>query len=120
MPFFRDDEGRWLDRPVFASVITCAAPNAGALRKGGRFEADELEAVLRRRAEFVLAIAAHHAVDTLVLGAWGAGAFGNEPALVANVFGELLAGTYATAFDAVVFAVLWEPNYVAFAKRLGS
>ena len=105
VPFFRDDSGGWFDQPVLASVITCAAPNAGALRQQGKFDAARVEAALRRRAEFVLAIAAHHGVDRLVLGAWGAGVFGNDPKMVADAFRTLLAGPFEGAFDEVVFAI---------------
>lgn len=103
VPFFRDDDGGWLARPVLASVITCAAPNAGAIKT--TLDADRLEGVLRRRAELVLQIAVHHGVETLVLGAWGAGVFRNDPALVADAFRALLVGRYAGAFDRVVFAI---------------
>ncbi len=111
VPVFRDDDGAWLARPVLASMITCAAPNAGALRQHGMFDADEVAAVLRRRAAMVLAIAAHHGETRLVLGAWGAGVFGNDPELVARIFRELL----GDAFAEVVFAVLPGPNRDAFA-----
>ena len=113
VPVFRDDDGAWLARPVLASMITCAAPNAGALRQHGKFDAAEVALVLRRRAAMVLAIAAHHGETRLVLGAWGAGVFGNDPELVARVFRELLAGK--SAFAEVVFAVLPGPNHDAFA-----
>jgi uncharacterized protein (TIGR02452 family) len=105
VPFIRDDDGAWLPRPVLASVITCAAPNAGALRKNGKYDAARVEAALRRRAALVLAIAAHHGVERLVLGAWGAGVFGNDPAMVADAFAVPLAADYAGAFDEVVFAI---------------
>jgi len=105
VPFFRDDDGGWLARPVLASVITCAAPNAGALRQQGKFDAARVEVALRRRAEFVLAIAAHHGIERLVLGAWGAGVFGNDPAMVADAFRVHLAGAFDGAFDEVVFAI---------------
>jgi uncharacterized protein (TIGR02452 family) len=105
VPFFRDDDGAWLDRPVLASVITCAAPNAGALRQQQKFDAAAVEPALRRRAAFVLAIAAHYAIERLVLGAWGAGVFGNDPVMVADAFKVHLAGDFAGAFDEVVFAI---------------
>ncbi|MCC7537842.1 MAG: TIGR02452 family protein [Deltaproteobacteria bacterium] len=109
VPFFRDDGGAWLERPVLASVVTCAAPNAGALRQHGRFDAAEVEATLARRAALVLDVALHHGVERLVLGAWGAGVFGNDPVVVADVFARLLVvpeAPYAHAFDELVFAVL--------------
>ncbi len=119
VPFFRDDAGGWLDRPVLASVITCAAPNAGALRQQGKYDAALVESTLRRRAAFVLAVAAHHRVDRLVLGAWGAGVFGNDAVMVADAFGVLFEGEYANVFSEIVFAVMGRPgtNHDAFARR---
>ncbi len=122
VPLFRDDAGAWLDAPVRCSVITCAAPNAGALREHGKFDADEVTAVLRSRAAFVLAIARDQGVDRLVLGAWGAGVFGNDPDVVASVFAELLRGPFDRTFAEVVFAVIGgpgAPNHDAFVRRFG-
>ncbi|MEJ7603585.1 MAG: RNA 2'-phosphotransferase [Kofleriaceae bacterium] len=122
VPFFRDDDGSWLARPVLASVITCPAPNASALRQQQRLEPVALETTLRRRAELTLAIAAHHRVERLVLGAWGAGVFGNDPALVADAFRVPLTGSYAGVFAEVVFAVLGgpeRPNHAAFVAAFG-
>jgi putative RNA 2'-phosphotransferase len=118
VPFFRDDDGAWLDAPVLASVITCAAPNAGAL--GRNTSTEELRATLERRGRFVFDIARHHGVDTLVLGAWGAGVFRNDPVMVADIFKRLLACDFATVFARVVFAVIGTPessaNHRAFAE----
>lgn len=122
VPFFRDDDGGWLAAPVACSVITCAAPNAGALRQHGRFEPAVVEAALRARAAFVLAIARDERIEHLVLGAWGAGVFGNDPAMVARAFGDLLRGPFARTFRTVVFAVIGGPgaNYDAFCAELRS
>jgi putative RNA 2'-phosphotransferase len=124
VPFFRTDDGDWLDAPVLASVITCPAPNASALRQQQRFDAAAVEQALRERAALVLAIARHHRVDTLVLGAWGAGVFGNDPAIVADAWRSLLAGAFAGAFDEVVFAVLGDressANHRAFADAFAA
>ncbi len=119
VPFFRNDDGDWLDAPLLASVITCAAPNASAMRQQQRFDAAAVEQALRERAALVLAVACEHGVDRLVLGAWGAGVFGNDPAVVASAWQTLLAGPFAGAFEEVVFAVLGDretsANYRAFA-----
>jgi uncharacterized protein (TIGR02452 family) len=119
VPFFRDDAGGWLERPMLASVITCAAPNASALRQQGAFDPAAVAATLRRRAAFVLAVAAHHGVEQLVLGAWGAGVFGNDPAVVAEAFAGALDASFAGAFAEVVFAIpgAGRPNHDAFAAR---
>lgn len=110
VPFFRDDDGGWFDAPVLCSVITCAAPNAAAMRTHGTFDAVSVETTLRRRAHLVLQIANGTGMDTLVLGAWGAGVFGNDPTMVARVFRELLANHYENWFHEVVFAVLGGPG----------
>jgi uncharacterized protein (TIGR02452 family) len=121
VPFFRDDDGAWLDAPVLASVITCAAPNAGAL--GRNTSVEELRATLERRGRFVLDIARHHGVDTLVLGAWGAGVFRNDPVMVADIFKKLLARDFASVFARVGFAVIGtsesSANHRAFAEAFG-
>ena len=105
--------------PVLCSVITCAAPNAGALRQHGKFDATEVESALRTRAAFVLAIARDEGIEHLVLGAWGAGVFGNDPMVVARAFADLLRGPFDRTFRSVVFAVIGGPgaaNHDAFAQ----
>jgi uncharacterized protein (TIGR02452 family) len=122
VPFFRDDDGGWLDRPVLASVVTCAAPNASALRQQRKFDAAAVEVSLRRRAGLVLTVAAHHRVERVVLGAWGAGVFGNDPAMVADAFGALLAGPFDRVFAEVVFAIHrgGGANHAAFVARFSA
>jgi len=123
VPFIRDDDGGWLDRPVLASVVTAAAPNASALRQQGKYDAAVVESTLRARADLALAAAAQHGIERYVLGAWGAGVFGNDPSAVAVIFADLLRGRYAGVFSEVVFAVLGgagRPNYDAFARVFAS
>ena len=75
--------------------------------------------VLAARAGWVLRIAAARGHRRLVLGAWGCGVFGNDPATVAAAF----AGQIARAgrwFDRIVFPVYdrqaGTPAYTAFAR----
>lgn len=60
-------------------------------------------------------------VDVLVLGAFGCGAFRNNPVVVAEAYAQLLV-KYKGRFSAVEFAVYSPPhsseNYDAFSKRL--
>src|SRR6185436_9140860 len=77
VPVFRDDSGTALDAPWTLSFITCAAPYAPAV---GQPAAGDL---LKARIGRVLAVARAHGYDTLVLGAWGCGAFGNDGARTA-------------------------------------
>jgi uncharacterized protein (TIGR02452 family) len=103
VPVFRDDKGRLLDEPYRTAFLTAAAPNLGAILRNQRQHADDVPAVLLRRAGRVLRIAARHGHRTLVLGAWGCGVFRNMPAVVARSFADAL--REAPYFDRVVFAV---------------
>jgi uncharacterized protein (TIGR02452 family) len=105
VPVFRHDDGSPLSDPWLASFITCAAPYAP--RVGQPRSGDLLE----RRIQRVLAVAHAHAFTTLVLGAWGCGAFANDPARTARDFRAALEATFAGAFREVVFAVTdWSPE----------
>jgi len=101
VPWFRKDSSEEPNDLFFASVITSPAPNAGQLKnKKGQ---SEIEKVLRQRANIILAMAQHYGHKHLLLGAWGCGAFGNNPIVVADIFKELLENT--NAFDYVTFAI---------------
>jgi len=107
VPVYRDSATRLLDAPYQLSFLTSPAPNAGALAKHEPSALGEIEGLLRERAGRVLAVAAQHGVQTLVLGAWGCGVFRNDPATVARVFRGRLAdgGVFEGVFARVVFAV---------------
>ena len=79
-----------------------------------------IEEALRRRARRVLEVAAAHGHEVLVLGAWGAGVFGNAPEVVADAFGEALEGSMRGVFREVVFAVLGDTNRAVFERRFAS
>lgn len=105
VPVFRADNGTELDKPWLLSFITCAAPYAPAI---GQPESGDL---LQRRIHRVLAIARAYGYSTLVLGAWGCGAFANDPARTARDFREALEKEFSGAFAQVVFAIVdWSPE----------
>lgn len=91
VPVFRGEAGEWLPRPFRLDVLTAPAVNAGALRRNSPELLPQLEPVIRHRLRLVLATAARHGVEALVLGAWGCGVFANEPAQIARLFAEALA-----------------------------
>lgn len=105
VPVFRADDGSWLPAPVPVTFLTSAAPNRAAMERGQPADLPRVPEVLAGRARGVLAVAAHHGTPRLVLGAWGCGVFGNDPAVVAGVFRDLLRGEFAGVFRQVVFAV---------------
>jgi uncharacterized protein (TIGR02452 family) len=99
VPVFRNDDGTALEHPWLLSFVTCAAPYAPAI---GQPEAGDL---LQRRILRVLAIAHSYGYAALVLGAWGCGAFHNDPHRTAADFRQALEGDFSGAFSDVVFAI---------------
>jgi len=98
-PVFRTDDGRELQHPWRLSFITCAAPYAPKI---GQPRAGDL---LQKRIDRVLAIAQAYGYTTLVLGAWGCGAFRHDTYRTARDFHEALEGKYCGAFSDIVFAI---------------
>jgi uncharacterized protein (TIGR02452 family) len=119
VPVFRDDKGGWFEHPYRMTMLTAAAPNLRAITDGQLAVADTVPAVLAARALRVLTVAAAHGQRRLVLGAWGCGVFGNNPATVAAAFATAL--RVVPHVDHVVFAILdrapTTPTYHAFTAR---
>ncbi len=110
VPVFRDERGNLTPRVWTCSFITAPAVNAGSVRHGHSDRVDEILPTLRERALRVLSVAALHGHDAIVLGAWGCGAFQNDPREVAAIFREALHGPFCGVFARVAFAVLDEPG----------
>jgi uncharacterized protein (TIGR02452 family) len=70
-----------------------------------------------------LNVALENGVDCLVLGAFGCGAFRNDPQVVAGVYADLMA-EYGGAFDEIEYAVFYwgdeVANYKTFKNALDS
>lgn len=121
IPQRMDPEG-W----VTVDVITCAAPNLR--EKTGNIHNPEMAQPVHlsweeqytlhlQRARHILHIAAANRVSTLILGAFGCGAFANDPGAVAAAYKEALE-EYGQYFRYVEFAVYCreheQENYIAF------
>jgi uncharacterized protein (TIGR02452 family) len=123
-PILRTDDGNWLEVPFVVSFITSPAPNARALLANAPQDAPKIPAVFRERMSKLLALAAYQGCDALVLGAWGCGAFRNDPQVVAPLFWEHLGpnGLFWGHFKKVLFSVLdtskTQGIYKAFAQSL--
>ncbi|MGF1527656.1 MAG: TIGR02452 family protein [Candidatus Competibacterales bacterium] len=106
VPWFRIDHRSLLEDYFPASVITAPAPNAGQVLGRDPTAQPEIGRTLRRRAGYVLAVARDNGHRTLLLGAWGCGVFRNDPAVVADAFGQWLQSpTFRGCFHRVVFGV---------------
>lgn len=100
-------------------VITCAAPNITPSRKyNWSITNEENTEALKSRIKFVLDIAADKKVETLILGAFGCGVFGQDAEEVANIFMDYLT-TIHKMFKKVIFAIpkgFHTENYDKFEK----
>lgn len=118
---FRDEKCNLLKEPFSTAVITAPAPN----RRGAAVFTSKkvLEQTFLRRTAIILRAAVHYGYRNLVLGAWGCGAFGNDPKMVADCFRQVLAqDDLAMYFDTVCFAVYGSDNsknYLAFQAVFG-
>jgi uncharacterized protein (TIGR02452 family) len=105
VPVFRLDDGTELEHPWLLSFITCAAPYAPAI---GQPQAGDL---LQKRIHRVLSIARSYGHPALVLGAWGCGAFANDPHRTAVDFRQALENDHSGAFSDIIFAITdWSPE----------
>lgn len=133
----KSDDGNYTRLPekdfVTVDVITCAAPN---LREkpsnqynsyGKEMEAisisdDELYKIHLDRARCILNAAVLEGAEILVLGAFGCGAFKNNPYIVAKAYKEALKD-YINKFVEIEFAIYCksyeDENYKAFKEVFG-
>ena len=123
----RMDERDWVE----VDVLTCAAPNLRQ-RPGNAYNHDDSEAVAitpeellnlhKSRGRHILTVAASKGVDAIILGAFGCGAFQNDPFIVAEAYKAIL-GEFRGYFSMIEFAIYCRPreieNYDAFSKVLG-
>ena len=101
--FFRDERTEFLQTPVKSHVLTIPGVNYKEVLKKGE-DTENAKIAMKRRMKIALAIFADKGCDTIVLGAFGCGVFGNNPADVALWWNELL-HEYGGHFDKVVFSV---------------
>ena len=117
---FRDETYELLEEPFSASVMTVPAPN----RRGAAIfsSSNVIREVMCRRIRIMLRAAAEHGHKNLILGAWGCGAFGNDPDDVSDYFKEVIINEkYGEMFDEICFAIyggLDSRNYKAFHSDL--
>lgn len=108
-------ESEWYE----VDVISCAAPNlrehpSNNMNSGDgdrciRLAPDELRAIHERRLGRILDIAAANGEEAVVLGAFGCGAFRNDPAVVAAAAATVVP-RYRDRFTAIEFAVYCRPG----------
>ncbi len=121
----KDAASELLDQPFPISVMSCAAPMVRLGLEG--MSQQEYEEMLYRRIQGMLLVAANEGYRHLILGAFGCGVYGNDAALVSDLFARAIRDfTFAgkgsgQLFDSIQFAVLCRPgkdyNYREFCRN---
>lgn len=100
-------------RTRLCDVISCAAPNWTTANKYCHVNPEENLQALTSRIEFVKNIALDNDLDTVILGAYGCGVFGQDP----NVVAKLIKDIFEFSGLEVILAVPGkDKNYQAFEK----
>ncbi len=118
---FRDDDGVWT-YPFPIDVLSCAAVNAGEVRKTSQGPVIsglevEIEKEMNERMGRILYVFEQNNVRNLVLGTFGTGVFRNKIALVARLWAHLLVvpgARFEYSFDRIIFAITGEETFAEF------
>lgn len=126
----KDDDHNLLSEPFSVDVISCAAPNlrerpSNRYNTGDTIKAQILENELlelhEKRARKIFASAIANNVEVLILGAFGCGAFCNDPYIVARAYKNVLP-EFEQYFQTIEFAIYCRPtapiNYNAFKSTI--
>ncbi len=121
----KDASSETLAQPFPISVMSCAAPMVRLGLEGMSQQA--YEEMLYKRIQGILLVAASQGYRHLILGAFGCGVYGNDAALVSDLFARAIRDfTFAgkgsgQLFDSIQFAVLCRPgkdyNYKEFCRN---
>lgn len=120
----KSDRAVPLDKPVYVDVISCSAPNlrdkpSNDYNPGDKTRVDineeELLDLHIKRANQIFRVAIDNNIDILIIGAFGCGAFKNNPRIVAKAY-KIITDKYIDRFDLVVYAIPTKVKYIGGAK----
>lgn len=106
VPFFRNEHNLLLEDPFTLSIISAPAPNLTSMSADYRNSEDgenDIYSTIYNRMEKILQIAEQNGHKNIILGAWGCGAFGNDPEQIALITRDVL--VRVPCFEHVCFAV---------------
>lgn len=110
---FRDPEKEGcglLETTEYINVISVAAMNRPEINSYGRISSSLIDGV-KNKLRTIFRIALRHRHDSVVLGAWGCGAYKNPPAHIAALFHEVLnEEEFKNKFRKIVFAIMEDHN----------
>ena len=109
-----------LPTPYRLSVITVAAMNRPELKTQYQI-ADHLVEPVMEKMRTIFRIGLKHGHDSLVLGAWGCGAFKNPPQHIAKLFHQVMEEEeFRNRYRKIVFAVIDRRNIDIGHSRIGN
>lgn len=109
VPIFRDDSGKFLNKPVLCSIITSPAVNANAARGRGISESI-INETMNIRIKNILKLALSKNPSAIVLGAFGCGVFGNNPKDVSRMFASQLKENMKSISDIKIVFAIYDRN----------
>ncbi|KAH9477017.1 hypothetical protein JR316_0010933 [Psilocybe cubensis] len=118
---FRDDDGEWT-YPFDVDVLSCAAVNAGELKKSLNGPISSgldvfVEKEMGERMGRILYVFEQHNIRNIVLGTFGTGVFRNSVATVARIWAQLLIlpdARFKYSFDRIIFAITGGETFADF------
>lgn len=118
---FRDDDGEWT-YPFDVDVLSCAAVNAGELKKSLNGPISSgldvfVEKEMSERMGRILYVFEQHGIRNVVLGTFGTGVFRNSVATVARIWAQLLIlpdARFKYSFDRIIFAITGGETFADF------
>lgn len=119
---FRWANGDLMDDNFTTSVLTIPAPNLNG--RAQNVSKEQLKMVMKQKIRNFMRVSARQLYDTLILGAWGCGAFGHDAKYVAQYFKEVIEEEkYYQLFKQIIFAVYDKTadqyNYKSFLEAFG-
>lgn len=126
----KDDDHNPLSEPFSVDIISCAAPNlrerpSNQYNTGDtvkvQISGNELLKLHEKRASKIFSSAIANGIEILILGAFGCGAFCNDPYIVARAYKNVLP-EFKQYFQTIEFAIYCRPtdsiNYDAFKSTI--
>lgn len=106
-----ENEGyEFMDKPYTVDVISAAALKHPGLNPNGTLN-DMAKKTLKNKVRQILNVGLYYKNDSLVLGAFGCGAYGTPPAEMAKIFRDVLRERfYNGAYKKIVFAIIDDKN----------
>lgn len=114
--FIRNEYFAFLDYPIKLSVLTCPAPNLSSPNLTKEL-LNKVPEIIIKRVYKILSVMSNYGYKNIVLGAWGCGAFKNDPGFISNVFKFILKNNNFN-FDNIVFPIpdVNSNNHISFLR----